>query len=176
MNFANEAERNSARRAVQSLQVAVQNVKQYDNSSFWEALPEANKIPATTSGANTANPVSAEQGDDRQIYAANTNDAAAQRQRIIERIHKETEALATELVLVTHPDLFPKPLQELAGLAGREARIYLSTVQRSLTRPTSERNELRTLAQQHLNQSEQTLKELERAVGTGAVLGANARP
>ncbi|GAB4451540.1 MAG: hypothetical protein OHK0029_00890 [Armatimonadaceae bacterium] len=173
MEFRSNDEREAARRSVQSLKLAVQNVRKYD-SSFWNTAGET--APSAVSSASVRQPgtlplpgspsLSTDGDAPSRLYVAQTTGDTAQ-QQAAERIYKESEALATELTLMSHPDLFPEPLRELAGAAGREARIYLSTVQRSLNQSSEKRNELRGLAQPHLTRSEAAIAELERAVGTG---------
>lgn len=168
--FSTNEERDQATSAVESLRVAIQNVRRYD-SSFWQTIPKAEIGAATSEAGNAAAaaPLGIEQdgenGTPTRLYAATSGGSSAERQKVITRISNEAEALHTELSLVGHPDLFPEPVRNLAKTAGLEARIYLSTVQQSLTNP-DDRSDLQRLAREHLNRSEAALRELERASGS----------
>lgn len=175
--FTSNAERDQAVAALESLRIAVQTVRQYDGASFWQPIPQADLGTAGTDATdpNQALPIGNGEtpGDTpTRLYAATSGGAAAQRQKAITRISNEAEALHTELSIVAHPDLFPEPVRNLAKTVGLEARIYLSTVQLSLSRP-DDRSEMQALARQHLNRSEAALRELERATGSAPGQGAS---
>jgi len=169
--FTSNEERDQAVAALESLRTTVQIVRRYDSSSFWQAIPKAD-IGAAKADSNDpiqSIPLGAESGIENgtptRLYATASGGAAAERQKVINRISDEAEALHSELSLVGHPDLFPEPVRNLAKTVAREARIYLSTVQQSLTQP-DDRTEMQSLAREHLTRSEAALRELERATGS----------
>jgi hypothetical protein len=156
--FRDAGERRAAQGAISGLRLTLQSIRKYDSRSFWEPL-------APVSGTATAQGYQPEDTAPGRVFAADTEgDPERKRQNVAARIANETEALATELSLVAHPDAFPEELREQVKQIGTEARIYLSTVQVALTRP-AERDRLRTLAQAHLFRSETLLRDAERAVG-----------
>lgn len=155
--FSDTVTRKRAQDAVYSLRLTVESIRKLDGSSFWAPLPLVNAAPPTEAAAP-------EDMTTGRLFVADTEDPAKKRQAVISRIINETEAMATELALVAHPDQFPEALREQVKQIGTEARIYLSTVQLALNNP-AERDEMRTLAQEHLHRSESLLKSAQIAVG-----------
>ena len=159
--FAVDAQRREAALSLRPVRQLMQTMREFDSKAL-------NAIFTASAGSGPASPViyngESETGDRNAL--AEMSARQQQQKQAIERMINMSDGLAADISLTAHPDNFAPPLQEGMGEVSRELRIYLATIQLAAAHP-ERREELRSLANQHLAASEQALQTLESMTGSG---------